>query len=363
MKFIKKAFGLVIALMGVILGCLILAYFTKPGDRIYEIIFHRGPVQFLTLYATALIVTLLCYRSTVYFRDRLKIQRLKEGKHDCLNDDPSLSNHLRNLRKLLANKNSPKVVLACSQDFIQQQKDHINKAYELTNFLMGSLPAFGLLGTVLGLSGAMFTAFSKGQAGPESIKLFVGALGTALDTTVLALVCALSVGMFVWLLNRHEIELIAQEDKFIRHLFSISSTSEAQGIQHSETNSLVLAEDFKKELRSLIIQVVAETTAKFDKSLQDVAGICRNGVQCAVDEILDKQRAYEDTSVKKIAENLNESINRIGSAIVKYNNYAANTMTSGLRDIVESLDKRIPNELVIRYNHTKETEMEMSHVE
>jgi len=370
MYLLKRILVIVASIALMAIMCFAISSLIEPGSRIYGMIFDRGPIQFLTLYAFALIVTLLCCRLVIYFHTRRQLQRLEEGNYGWRNHEFSLGEHLHTVRKLLA-KHSGKAALSCTEDFARKRKDNIHKAYELINFLVCSLPAFGLLGTMLGLSKALFTAFSEGKARPESVDLFVSSLGTALDTTVLALICALVVGAFVWLLNRSENELIERETNFICNLFSLGQVhfkSKDVKTKHSvDKHHFVSVENLKDEIQPLITEILAKTVSKFDKSLQNVAESCRDGVSQAVDEILRKQRTHEEIAVEKIAENLNESIDRIGTVIARHNNHAANTVASGLRHIVGTLDKRIPNELVIRYNHDEEvdditTNLEMSNV-
>ena len=370
MYLLKRILVIVVSIALMATMCFALFSLAEPESRIYCMIFDRGLIQFLTLYAFALIVTLLCCRLVICFHVRRQLQRLEEGNYDWRNHEFSLGEHLHTVRKLIA-KHGGNAALSCTKYFAQQRKDDIHKAYELINFLVCSLPAFGLLGTMLGLSKALFTAFSGGKAGPESVNLFVSSLGTALDTTVLALICALVVGAFVWLLNRSENELIERETNFICNLFSLDQVhfkSKEPKTKYSEDeHRFVLVENLKDEIQPLITEIVAETVSKFDKSLQNVAEFCREGVSQAVNEILRKQQTHEEIAVEKITKNLNESISRIGTVIARHNNHAANTVVSGLRHIVRTLDKRIPNELVIRYNHDEEvsdiiTNLEVSNV-
>jgi biopolymer transport protein ExbB/TolQ len=341
MCLIKRISAVIVSIVLALLICLAV-YLLGPGNRIFEMIFHRGPVQFFTLYAFALIITLLSHRLIVYICEKIQLNRVEEGKYGWQNNESIFSKHLHSIRKLLS-QNNTKAASLCVENFAQQRKDNINKAYELIHFLMGSLPAFGLLGTVLGLSGAMFRAFSNGQVGPDSIKLFTSALGTALDTTVLALVCSLPAGMLIWLLSRREIELSERETKFVHYLFPLQTPSVSR-TENPESVSFPI-KDFKKEMQSLIAQIVAETISKS----------CE-GVGKAVDEILSRQQAHEETAVQKIAENLNKSVERMNSIIIKNNN----NIVSGLNYIINSFDKRIPNELVIRYNRSKEMQKETS---
>jgi biopolymer transport protein ExbB/TolQ len=334
-----------VSLVLAILIC-IAVYLLGPDNRVFVMLFHRGPVQYLTLYAFSLIIILSINRLIVHICEKRQLNGVEDGKYGWQNNESALSKHLHAVRKMLS-QNKCGAASLCVENFARQRKDDVHKSYELIHFLMGSLPAFGLLGTVLGLSDAMFRAFSSGQFGPASIKLFVSALGTALDTTVLALVCSLPAGMLVWLINRREIELVESETKFVKSVFSLNTPSVSQA-EHTE-NEVFSMKDFKKEMQSLVAQIVAETISKG----------CE-GVGKAVDEILSRQQIHEETAVKKIAGNLNKSIESMNNVIIRNNNHAANTMVSGLRYIIGTLDKRVPNELVIRYNHGKEAMKETS---
>ena len=60
---------------------------------------------------------------------------------------------------------------------------------------------------MLGLSGALFDAFGEGKLTDQAVQQFVSSLATALDTTVLAMLCAAPVFFASFLLCRRENEL------------------------------------------------------------------------------------------------------------------------------------------------------------
>lgn len=369
MYFVKRLIVIVVIALLVMLMCLAILSLTGEGNRIHDFLSGGSRVklfiQLSTLYAFVLALTLLCYRLVVYLSSRNQLRSLKQGKYGWRSHNFPLGEHLHAIRKSLA-KDSGEVALSYAQDFIQGQKNNIQKAYELINFLVCSLPALGLLGTMLGLSQALFEAFSNGKFGAESTKRFIESLGTALDTTVLALICALLAGTFAWLLHRVESEHTEQEANFVRNLFSLDQL--ALKLKRAETTHSVgnhfsaVIKTLKVELQPLMAETFAEVTSKFDKSLQDVAEFYRSSLNRAVDGVINGQRSYDAMTVEKVTTHFNKTVDRIGTVIVEHNNHVVNTVASELKNITGMLDKRIPGELIIRYNRNEEPAMEMNDV-
>lgn len=99
---------------------------------------------------------------------------------------------------------------------IQAENDEaqVASSYGLVQGFIWSIPVLGFIGTVLGLGqaiGAFATTLQSG-AGMDSIRsslqMVTGGLGTAFDTTLIALVCALALQLMVSFLQALESEFL-----------------------------------------------------------------------------------------------------------------------------------------------------------
>ncbi|TDU81824.1 MotA/TolQ/ExbB proton channel family protein [Prosthecobacter fusiformis] len=99
---------------------------------------------------------------------------------------------------------------------IQAENDEaqVASSYGLIQGFIWAIPVLGFIGTVLGLSQAIggFTNTLQSGAGMDSLRssmqTVTGGLGTAFDTTLIALVCALALQLIVSFLQARESEFL-----------------------------------------------------------------------------------------------------------------------------------------------------------
>ena len=355
--------GPVVILVSIVLFllmCVMVSSVSESKQRLFEMFFHRTFVQFASTYVFALVITLLGKRFTVYLQAKRQLQKAHKEKLLRAYKKFVLPEDMNIIRKHFI-EHGREGVLLCLDQLVKHRKDKIHKAYEMINFLVCCLPALGLFGTMLGLSASLFTAFAAGNVGPDAVKNFVTALGTALDTTVLALGFALIVGGLAWFINHLENELGERQANFLSKVFlnkiaSKSAEKKTADLSSPALSSLTSA--FRAELRALTADIVENGLVKFDERLRDVAGSYRLGLESAVDKIFRQQREHEQAMVEKVASHLIKSVDHIGVLIKKHNNDSLKTVTSRLRHIAGTLDKRIAGELVIRYERNGRFELE-----
>jgi len=364
--FVRTLMAFVVALVEVILICELINLIYHPGDQIFEFFFHRSFVQFLTLYVFALTATLLIYRTVLHVRARMQF-RTSEKRKESWEVQPSfLSDQLNAVRKHLKEKGG-KAALSCAKGLANEQKERVKKAYEVIHFLVGTLPALGLFGTVLGLSQSLFIAFSKGASGPGAVAQFVTALATALDTTVLGLVCAMFVGGFSWLLERLENQLGEEHAKLIRTKFSLDVVIPQGGNDHAGVSShdpySSVTETFRAELRALTSEILSEAKSTFEEILLDASRSFRLLIDGAVKEVWKEQREHDEAMVEKVAsqisDRLGKSVDRIGNLIEKSDSRLTKDLMSQLKKLEETLRKKNhPAEVIIRYEKDGNVEKE-----
>ena len=105
-------------------------------------------------------------------------------------------------------------VSAVMNDLAENDANLVESSYTLTKGLIWAIPVLGFIGTVLGLSQAVggFGAVVSSGADLETLKNALGGvtsgLGTAFETTLIALVAALIVQLLMTLLMRKEEEFL-----------------------------------------------------------------------------------------------------------------------------------------------------------
>jgi biopolymer transport protein ExbB/TolQ len=190
---VKVHFYIVKLICSVILFVLILSalhFIVRQGSQLFEFFFARSFVQYVTIYIFAFTVILLGSRTIFFLRNTQQFNAARKGKR-------ILSDQTKTVNEVLM-KSGAEAAISFVNHMIKEEKNKISKSYEIINFLLCSLPACGLFGTMLGLSNSLFTAFSAGVGREKGIQQFVTALSTALDTTVLAMACAMFLGGFAW---------------------------------------------------------------------------------------------------------------------------------------------------------------------
>ncbi|MBL7040050.1 MAG: MotA/TolQ/ExbB proton channel family protein [Pirellulaceae bacterium] len=318
-----------------LLGVIVIS---DPGDRLYAFILDRSCVQLLTLYVACLVALLLSGRAQRYRQDRVRFQALKQG-----NDRPpaALAEQLSAVHA--ASEQGVAAATACAKRLAQRQQEGLDKDYDAVHFLAGCLPALGLFGTMLGLSRALFTAFSAGSLEADSVQTFVTALSTAMDTTVLAMACAVPLFAAAWGLRRLENELADQNAAYIRDQFDLEELAAADRTP----------EVLQAELRKLTRRMAKEVRSTFDELLRSSADTFRESLQSAVQEVFAPQRERDATMVREVARHLTDSVTQsartMGELVQQHNTRMAEDMIDELGQLKEALHNRTPEEVIIRY--------------
>jgi hypothetical protein len=119
---------------------------------------------------------------------------------------------------------------------------------------------------------------------------------------------------------------------------------------------------FRTELRVITTEILEEALVKCTDILNRVEESFRVHLESAGKNIFEKQRNYEKTMITQIASHIalrmNESIDQVGNLIDKHNAHAAKKLGAQLSQLEKTIRKRVPNQVIIRYdnngNHTQE---------
>ena len=352
MKFRKHIVPVMLSAVLVSVFCYAVASLSTPGERLYEFFFSRSFIQFITLYVFTFTTWLLCDRAVFHVRIKAQLRHVYKNKENRHTRPGPLSRQVSDVRRILRESGGA-AARSFAENSAKAEKEKTHKSYEAIHFLVCSLPALGLFGTMLGLSHSLFTAFSGSSGGMEGIQKFVTALATALDTTVLALACAMLAGGLAWFMERSEHKISGQQARFIREAFSLenfaveSENSKPDGF--ADNHLPAATEAFRAELRSLTAEIVEDARNKFTSMLHNSSEYFRSEIGQAVKDVLEEQRMHEQKLLDRVAVRLGESIDQVGCLIEHHNGRTAQDMNSQLKKVVKLLNKRFPNEVVIRY--------------
>jgi biopolymer transport protein ExbB/TolQ len=159
------------------------------------------------------------------------------------------------------------------QGFHDRQSKAVQDSADIGRLVVGSLPVLGLLGTMLGLSNALYNAFSEGLFGDEQVQAFVSGLSTALDTTVLAMLCAAP--LFAWLTfqTRQESQLIERYAEYLRRRFSVSDLPESdKPTQLMYTELCRLTKQIGQQAKSSFEELLGNSAAALQQALTEAVG-------------------------------------------------------------------------------------------
>jgi biopolymer transport protein ExbB/TolQ len=332
---------LVIAADMVVTACFIVSRLFGPGEYLYEMIFHRSFVQYVTLFTFALILTLLGGRFIRCFRSKREMRRLADraDENDVL--DSPIGEIASKIKDTLARHGSD-AALAEAEQSADRQKGQTEHAYETINFLMYLLPALGLFGTMLGLSGAMSAAFSKGIMSKESIGIFVSSLGTALDTTVLAMVCAMIAGATMWLLTRTEKPLQEQQVELVRRLSGLERLHRSAGAAQPSAGrgrDAGAATMSRAEMQASVADSVGHLTSKLEACVGRIEELTHATRACSAELASHKtQGVHGEDMVNAVTTCLDAATERIGELISAGNAEVVRTIASSLDRFAEALE-------------------------
>jgi len=345
MRKLKQVFAVGLAADVVIVICCVVSWRFESGQRIHDFLFKRSEVQYVTLFVFALAIVLLGHRLIQHVRSRRKVDKIRRGEDWREMPNSPFTEHIATLRDV-ATQEGMTSAFSRAERFAQERQKDIQRAYDSINFLVCSLPALGLFGTMLGLSSALFGAFSQGSFGSESIETFVSSLGTALDTSVLALSCALVIGLLAWLLNRTEKEFQEQRLEILLEVAGLNrytprSTNSRQS-DSGQTPNADIVDAVRIELQASAAQntqTVTEITSKFDGSVSRLEELVRASLERACqNEVAYNQEVDPTIVVQAIHSSLDQAMERITELVTTHNQDTTRTIAAALNRFAEAVE-------------------------
>lgn len=364
----RQIMVLIVSVLSTAAFCGATAWFFQPDAQLYQFFFYRSPIQYATLFLCAVSLTVLGSRWLERRRNHrvLKSARANEAGWQAHGD--VVARQYNSIREQLIHAGG---VAACSRfrDVVEEQRKAIRRAYDPVHYLVGLLPVCGLFGTLLGLTRALFTGFS-GTVGADAVPRFVQALATSLDTTVLGLVCAMLAGSLAWLSERHENEFADGVAAWLKERFeldklTVTASSVGQAVGQLPAPAPAM-EVLATELRVLTNQIACDARGAFEQMLQLTSGEFHRNHQKLMTEIVERQQAREEALIRRltgqIEERLSTSLTKIGTLIQEQNSRSSRHLGRQLNRVAAALEKRTPDEVVVRYARNGHKELEVEDV-
>ncbi len=332
--------------------CAAIRLTTAPGSQVYEMVFHRSFVQYLSLFTFVLILTLLGDRARTRWLAARRLRQIARAEQPWASD-LAFGEDADAFGQELA-RNGRSGVPDTVQYLADLWRNRMRGAYEFVGSLVCLLPALGLFGTMLGIHDALFASFGQGSHGPEAVNKFIGSLAVALDTTVLALGAALIAGAMSWIMQRLEKTQIEERSQFVRQAlaerFALSLVEGDAGAADDNTRAIRPATVLQSELRVLLTAVFEQALSRFDQRLREVIASNRTELATVVADVFERQHGHEQAVVQRLADEIRKSMSDIESVLKQHNTLAMKRFASSLGRLSQTISRRIPGELVIRYD-------------
>ena len=220
---------------GALAGFLIWAITSPPAAPFHAFLHQRGPTQVVCLVAAGMVSAFLVSKWQLLQRQERKLQQLgpgittslQAGNLDgaALQAEQSASLLGKRLLRLLAvwqaSQSSFQLERAADADSDGDQLAMQN-SYSLIKVLLWAIPILGFIGTVIGMSQAVgsFESVLGNADNVDGLKAgltkVTGGLGTAFDTTYLALVISVLLAIPINAIERREEQLLNAIDRRVR---------------------------------------------------------------------------------------------------------------------------------------------------
>lgn len=278
-------------LPGGIGGFLMWAVAAPEGMPLHDLFHQRGPTQVITLVMGGMLLAYLLNKwrklnreQKAYLAFDLQIpQLIRAGDLDSITSQAERSKALvgKRLMRLLGVWNSTgssfQLERAADSD-VELYELSMTSSFSLPKVLLWAIPLMGFIGTVIGMSQAVgsFDAVLSNADNVDGLKnglvKVTGGLGTAFDTTYLALVISVILAFPLNVLERNEDRLLSQIDGVVREAVmalsplgdgEIASEASFSGLQSPTTNDSTSAPQLEGEDLGALI------SDAFEKHLPD----------------------------------------------------------------------------------------------
>ena len=159
-----------------------------------------------------------------------------------------------------------------ARQLAERDEEDLDQIYSMLNRVIQMVAALGFFGTVWGISRSMFNSFSNlDKASPDQLKSGLGsfsqALSTALDTTVLALVCGIVLSIAVTVVHWAESGGLRSLRELIERRFDLASLLWQSDVERQ----MILSKQIIESVREPMKVMAAEAGGAFRHELAQAA--------------------------------------------------------------------------------------------
>lgn len=179
-----------------------------------------------------------------------------------------LVNRLRESLQRLANTGSTSEMAQIMNDLSTVDRNQAESGYTIVKFLIALIPIFGFIGTVLGMSQAIsqFSGLIEGAKELADIQGELGGvttgLGTAFETTLIALVQSAIVMFLHASVQKREDDFLTEADSYL--------IKNVLGRLKVQTEAVSLSEVFAKEMQAINLSMV-DRAAELEDAIRGLA--------------------------------------------------------------------------------------------
>jgi Skp family chaperone for outer membrane proteins len=312
---------------------------------LHDFFFERSAIQWVTLFVFCLAAAILVDRMRRLRQLRAGLAGLSRGR------PPRDGGVAERLRLLSDRKHTHGVGAAAAlrRELAALDVEQSGRIYGLVGNAVQLMLALGFLGTVWGISRALFGSFGfldavSAEQLQTGLGAFVGALGTALDTSVLGLVTGLTTTVASSALQWSETVALEDVDRLVAQALTI----------HTVSPELATPLD---GVQSELTRIAASLMEEMHRSLDALATRCASQHEAALRAVVDRQVARLDGHEARL-------LDRVGTVLAGHvaeslrvgqsENEQLRTMLVRELSAIASGLQRVP-EVSIRYPSTNGT--------
>lgn len=306
---------------------------------VHEFFFNRSPIQWCTLAVFFFALSVLGQRTVGHRRLRRDLRALEAGR------PPRRGPVAERLRELSACKQAkgPEAAAGVAGELANRNDETLGRTYGVLQQAVQLMLALGFLGTVWGISRSLFGSFAL-LSGTETEQLRAGlegftvALSTALDTSVLGLVCGLVATVIIAIAQWAETDASQLIDRLVSRALALDGVAPEGrlSLDRLQAELTQLGHTLARDARATVATIVTRSAALYETKLL---------------EATEQHLARLDEHQRRLFEGLSESLARHLALALRtleeHGEQLRGALVSELRDIARGL-QRVP-EVSIRY--------------
>jgi biopolymer transport protein ExbB/TolQ/gas vesicle protein len=285
--------------------------------------FERTAIQWCTMWVFFFSVTVLAARCSRHWALAKALNDLEQGS--ALPTDLSrlhglVRRRLEALRSCIE-QHGREAAYVEAERLAERDEESVHQVFSLLGSAVQVMLALGFFGTVWGISRSMFGSFSdlasEAAASPDEIKVglkhFTRALGTALDTTVLALVCGVLTSIVMTVLQWAEVGGLHRLAEQARRWFHLKPPAggEPSG-PHGQASTL--AAELSSQFETFAQKALETFRARLDDAAGEGLRHVREGCQSAKKEMIAQLQQVAANTVPEVQRQVQSEWQELHSA-------------------------------------------------